>query len=159
MQFSILSFFIYIILSPPPFASRRNISILFLAENWLHRFCPNHISVPLQTDRKATTEYLYHMSIAGCDRIIFQKFTRLWDFYSRAPRGAWLRCGWSPTAHFWFLLTRPSRGVTPLAFPSIFGMSISTHTPLAGRDPQCWCTRYLLKDFYSHAPRGAWRKL
>ena len=80
-----------------------------------------------------------------------------------------------------FLLTRPSRGATP--WPGIWlstirnfyshaprgarlridagetrRYSISTHTPLAGRDGFIHLTVSTGYNFYSHAPRGARRK-
>ena len=122
------------------------------------------------------------------------------NFYSHAPRGTWPK--WpegtirikkflltrpsrdvtrSP-AHFSgrhkFLLTRPSRDVTEVNMKTNIDITISTHTPLAGRDSDLW--KYFLisvisthtplagrdtagantgrrsKDFYSHAPRGTW---
>ena len=76
-----------------------------------------------------------------------------------------------------FLLPRPSRGVTlqldkwcqsysistptPLAgrdcisFDDEIEVKISTPTPLAGRDWGKQLTGYTLFYFYSHAPRGA----
>ncbi len=53
-----------------------------------------------------------------------------------------------------FLLTRPSRDVTtPYVYPITVGR-ISTHTPLAGRDPVLQERMQKLLHFYSHAPRG-----
>ncbi len=54
-----------------------------------------------------------------------------------------------------FLLTRPSRGATYSAIYSLLRFSISTHTPLAGRDCLDFGSRMPYNDFYSHAPRGA----
>ena len=54
-----------------------------------------------------------------------------------------------------FLLTRPSRGATILYLILCIVYSISTHTPLAGRDCNNLCLEFLNKNFYSHAPRGA----
>ena len=56
-----------------------------------------------------------------------------------------------------FLLTRPSRGATILYLILCIVYSISTHTPLAGRDCNNLCLEFLNKNFYSHAPRGARR--
>ena len=75
-----------------------------------------------------------------------------------------------------FLLTRPSRDVTHRSGPFLWMLHISTHTSLAGRDPDfCgpggWNSisthtslagrdiltemiTSLLNDFYSHVPRG-----
>ena len=56
------------------------------------------------------------------------------NFYSHAP------CGARPTHHlgnvqqFTFLLTRPLRGATIIPLFSYCYATISTHTPLAGRD-------------------------
>ena len=57
-----------------------------------------------------------------------------------------------------FLLTRPSRGATILYLILCIVYSISTHTPLAGRDCNNLCLEFLNKNFYSHAPRGALQK-
>ena len=54
-----------------------------------------------------------------------------------------------------FLLTRPLRGATILYLILCIVYSISTHTPLAGRDCNNLCLEFLNKNFYSHAPRGA----
>ena len=53
-----------------------------------------------------------------------------------------------------FLLTRPLRDVTAIITGACSAASISTHTPLTGRDG---CLVYRLRgpwDFYSHAPYG-----
>ena len=54
-----------------------------------------------------------------------------------------------------FLLTRPSRGATMLTDRLLPMLTISTHTPLAGRDPVSYRPMPQLLHFYSHAPRGA----
>ena len=54
-----------------------------------------------------------------------------------------------------FLLTRPSRGATRSSPHVLMGHTISTHTPLAGRDPSPVNAHVNIVDFYSHAPRGA----
>ena len=55
-------------------------------------------------------------------------------FYSHAPRGA--RPFVLPVVDIGvsFLLTRPSRGATPVFLVTVRDAGISTHTPLAGRD-------------------------
>ncbi len=53
-----------------------------------------------------------------------------------------------------FLLTRPSRDVTPLPVIRHILQVISTHTPLAGRDGMRLATNGFTTNFYSHAPRG-----
>ena len=55
---------------------------------------------------------------------------------------------------FKFLLTRPSRDVTPVRIMKFADVIISTHTPLAGRDyiQNDYCRQW--RHFYSHAPRG-----
>ena len=99
------------------------------------------------------------------------------NFYSHAPRGARriLECIWLPMSQF--LLTRPSRGATYVLDTCPYYISISTHTPLAGRDKivdalndtlpisthtplagrdlECTHYRTSIRNFYSHAPRGA----
>ena len=54
-----------------------------------------------------------------------------------------------------FLLTRPSRGATRKGYRDFDLDLISTHTPLAGRDPPLLTISMALMYFYSHAPRGA----
>ena len=54
-----------------------------------------------------------------------------------------------------FLLTRPSRGATRIAYDRKCETNISTHTPLAGRDKCLDTIASMLCHFYSHAPRGA----
>ena len=54
-----------------------------------------------------------------------------------------------------FLLTRPSRDVTPAAFHTHgIRTHISTHTSLAGRDDCDIAREHESSDFYSHVPRG-----
>ena len=53
-----------------------------------------------------------------------------------------------------FLLTRPSRDVTPIQGVGYSDTTISTHTPLAGRDMEDNKVVQGQQDFYSHAPRG-----
>ncbi len=54
-----------------------------------------------------------------------------------------------------FLLTRPSRGATCGTSEKLRGKTISTHTPLAGRDLIPFFNYFVVVNFYSHAPRGA----
>ena len=56
-----------------------------------------------------------------------------------------------------FLLTRPLRGATVLKLLNSDSISISTHTPLAGRDISPVSTSIKFENFYSHAPCGARR--
>ena len=56
-----------------------------------------------------------------------------------------------------FQLTRPLRGATVMLFCVKFGIAISTHTPLAGRDVLPTPSEYAYTDFNSHAPCGARR--
>ena len=61
-----------------------------------------------------------------------------------------------PPGHTWkFLLTRPSRGATYFMEIHEGTFSISTHTPLAGRDQIIAACADGTYNFYSHAPRGA----
>ena len=53
-----------------------------------------------------------------------------------------------------FLLTRPLRDVTNSARAATLISSISTHTPLAGRDLVTVEDDELNINFYSHAPCG-----
>ena len=55
----------------------------------------------------------------------------------------------------WFLLTRPSRGVTKIFQFFQIVLFVSTHTPLAGRDLLPCSYEEMAFSFYSHAPRGA----
>ena len=79
------------------------------------------------------------------------------NFYSHAPCGARLETLFSNRLDFTFLLTRPMRGATILSNCGVGILTISTHTPHAGRDPcpgiACTVSTY----FYSHAPCGARR--
>ena len=100
------------------------------------------------------------------------------NFYSHAPRGARHFSDTPYSRHIEFLLTRPSRGATCKRILQFEKMEISTHTPLAGRDtvgavshekpgeflltrPSRGATIAIggagvyVKNFYSHAPRGA----
>ena len=79
------------------------------------------------------------------------------DFYSHAPRGA--RPGLLSPIYKTrkFLLTRPSRGATACDCGKDGANGISTHTPLAGRDGAGFICGRIVKNFYSHAPRGARR--
>ena len=56
-----------------------------------------------------------------------------------------------------FLLTRPSRGATPSQASTSKTLTVSTHTPLAGRDHGDNECQQDESRFYSHAPRGARR--
>ena len=77
------------------------------------------------------------------------------DFYSHAPRGARLQDQEAAGRREEFLLTRPSRGATILTAKLLPMLTISTHTPLAGRDVSVGRSRVYPDHFYSHAPRGA----
>ena len=55
-------------------------------------------------------------------------------FYSHAPRGARQICLYVMLHISAFLLTRPSRGATEVSGTLETERTISTHTPLAGRD-------------------------
>ena len=55
-------------------------------------------------------------------------------FYSHAPRGARPTIPPTPSMTSSFLLTRPSRGATICDRYRALSSTISTHTPLAGRD-------------------------
>ena len=68
------------------------------------------------------------------------------------------RDGIPTSGPFWglgFLLTRPMRGATRLAFATQALYEISTHTPHAGRDETGSGTSSGTSYFYSHAPCGA----
>ena len=54
-----------------------------------------------------------------------------------------------------FQLTRPLRGATVNVLAEFFQKSISTHTPLAGRDVSDVGSAGSTSDFNSHAPCGA----
>ena len=71
--------------------------------------------------RGARLQFLYHL-------------LRSTHFYSHAPRGARRLFVYAFIASLKFLLTRPSRGATVLKREPFISVSISTHTPLAGRD-------------------------
>ena len=77
------------------------------------------------------------------------------DFYSHAPRGARPDPAVSAEKRSPFLLTRPSRGATTGKAITAITATISTHTPLAGRDAIAAIGSTATIDFYSHAPRGA----
>ena len=118
-----------------------------------------------------------HTPLAGRDRSFQLLHGFDYYFYSHAPRGARPMCsmrkiksvkflltrpsrGATCSFHcircsFTFLLTRPSRGATNRKALNSYGMSISTHTPLAGRDKAVLKSVPAGTNFYSHAPRGA----
>ena len=96
-----------------------------------------------------------HTPLAGRDRNLLSGPSWMSDFYSHAPRGARRFSTTAPVRITLFLLTRPSRGATPLHSSVSSIHSISTHTPLAGRDLTPFADVCQLLDFYSHAPRGA----
>ena len=79
------------------------------------------------------------------------------DFYSHAPRGARQDGLLIMNSLTEFLLTRPSRGATKYLRRPPRPRTISTHTPLAGRDRSHGTDLKRKLDFYSHAPRGARR--
>ena len=96
-----------------------------------------------------------HTPLAGRDRSfqLLHGFDHY--FYSHAPRGARPMCSMRKIKSVKFLLTRPSRGATNRKALNSYGMSISTHTPLAGRDKAVLKSVPAGTNFYSHAPRGA----
>ena len=103
---------------------------------------------------------IYFYSHAPCGaRLIQADFSTYSSyFYSHAPCGARLETLFSNRLDFTFLLTRPMRGATILSNCGVGILTISTHTPHAGRDPcpgiACTVSTY----FYSHAPCGARHK-
>ena len=118
-----------------------------------------------------------HTPLAGRDHRDHRTCITIHDFYSHAPRGARLPGILSQlrTVNFYshaprgarqdfrvrngafnkFLLTRPSRGATIFPLTDSNQASISTHTPLAGRDSNRPGRSPFCRHFYSHAPRGA----
>ena len=56
------------------------------------------------------------------------------NFYSHAPYGTWLIWMWQLILITPFLLTRPLRDVTVVPVHTYQQCTISTHTPLTGRD-------------------------
>ena len=78
------------------------------------------------------------------------------NFYSHAPRGARHLVEVQGRLKSEFLLTRPSRGATRSLLPALTFPNISTHTPLAGRDPRKWTLRSAVLRFLLTRPsRGA----
>ena len=78
------------------------------------------------------------------------------NFYSHAPYGTWRYSPSFSTHCSRFLLTRPLRDVTSANHPYIQLCSISTHTPLTGRDMRMAKPLREQVNFYSHAPYGTW---
>ena len=120
-----------------------------------------------------------HTPLTGRDMTALKLIKISLNFYSHAPYGTWLytaccrkrRAGFlltrplrDVTIHSFggrewleFLLTRPLRDVTQCAPCHRIFWSISTHTPLTGRDGRE--NRHCLWEhhFYSHAPYGTWQ--
>ena len=117
------------------------------------------------TDKRSKCVYCYistHTPLAGRDKDGFRSCPFLWNFYSHAPCGARLIPNPAIFGLLTFLLTRPLRGATlhQSLIPAILIyfyshapcgarhtikeisdnlVTISTHTPLAGRD--IWVSR------------------
>ena len=96
-----------------------------------------------------------HTPLAGRDRMTKTAFGKSLNFNSHAPRGARLYC-------IFLKWIRPGISThTPLAGRDGLPASctaihlISTHTPLAGRDAVYPPSIVSIRDFNSHAPRGA----
>ena len=125
----------------------------------------------------SSIEHFYSHAPRGARRGRVERPAGRTDFYSHAPRGARPIVDFVTPKITTFLLTRPSRGATPV-FVSLVAfnaflltrpsrgatfvcirlhsfLEISTHTPLAGRDRLETRAFYLRLHFYSHAPRGA----
>ena len=115
------------------------------------------------------------MTSVRCSRSIL-----LCNFYSHAPYGTWLpdsENGVNPLLFLLtrplrdvtrgrlarlvitnrFLLTRPLRDVTCSSVLACGSSSISTHTPLTGRDAREFGLPQARENFYSHAPYGTWQ--
>ena len=123
-----------------------------------------------------------HTPLAGRDLTQGSTATTATDFYSHAPRGArqagpewiipdngflltrpsrgatiWNGHGASPNQ---FLLTRPSRGATTLMYCARRSWTISTHTPLAGRDTASrWSCPDTATFLLTRPSRGATRTI
>ena len=96
-----------------------------------------------------------HTPHAGRDFLRHLTGMVLSNFNSHAPCGARLSVAAYPPTNRAFQLTRPMRGATGLDFWATTRMSISTHTPHAGRDNIPCKTFPQRLYFNSHAPCGA----
>ena len=98
-----------------------------------------------------------HTPHAGRDPYGSLQKYRCGYFYSHAPCGARRLRRIYGVCLERFLLTRPMRGATITRPGIIENISISTHTPHAGRDRQFQHQTVRNSNFYSHAPCGARR--
>ena len=100
-----------------------------------------------------------HTPLAGRDSEFRHQLPQTRNFNSHAPCGARPYFGLLKIRNLKFQLTRPLRGATRKAHRPIYARQpISTHTPLAGRDPQGTPPHLRPStDFNSHAPCGARR--
>ena len=101
--------------------------------------------------------YFYSHAPCGTWRSGGERMKPIDNFYSHAPCGTWLGKHGMSIMHCRFLLTRPLRDVTLPFIVDLWGETISTHTPLAGRDKKQRRFETALLNFYSHAPCGTWR--
>ena len=135
-------------------------------------------ATPLQGPRGTARKISTHTPLAGRDFVAVENSKRMRDFNSHAPCGARHFNGRSTSDVRRFQLTRPLRGATGLKIILRPSKTISTHTPLAGRDritplhmeiirlfqltrplrgatTQTGEVRRVVKNFNSHAPCGA----
>ena len=96
-----------------------------------------------------------HTPHAGRDVCLVEIISLFAYFYSHAPCGARLMKFLAIRRLGAFLLTRPMRGATRRRRINGRKITISTHTPHAGRDETLSGLGSLGVDFYSHAPCGA----
>ena len=80
-----------------------------------------------------------HTPLAGRDETLPFYIAAVTNFNSHAPCGARHGKGFYVYTDEQFQLTRPLRGATDFWRGGILMYSISTHTPLAGRDVNFWC--------------------
>ena len=99
-----------------------------------------------------------HAPLAGRDKKTSASSVRSDLFQPTRPlRGATVGGNDCTGCQTRFQPTRPLRGATGVAFVSRNAVAISTHAPLAGRDPFCFLPFPMGWDFNPRAPCGARR--
>ena len=93
----------------------------------------------------------------GATGTIFSCLVEEQFLLTRPSRGATLVCIRPHCARIYFYSHAPRGARRETGILKHFLQTISTHTPLAGRDTFFYCVIAVLANFYSHAPRGARR--
>ena len=103
----------------------------------------------------ATVTDFYSHAPRGARPYSFTCWSIAPDFYSHAPRGArhepyWYP--WDPDKNFY---SHAPRGARPNEFKTVYQLTISTHTPLAGRDRQPRAWKMIFPFLLTRPSRGA----